>query len=201
MNPGKVLNIPKTDIDINLADGDAYISLGEDINLNNVYVDIEQDPPALVEFPPKPHRLSRWDWQTKAYAEDTSEIIALCRSEAERNIDRIAGQARLNYFTEAPGQQATYLSKLDDAKAYIAAGYPEDASPYKWVKAEVDATGATAAEVADLIVTTAAQWEEVGAAIEGARQAAKRVLKLAEDIESINAAEESFKGAIQEFLE
>lgn len=118
------------------------------------------------------------------------------KAAAHIRIDRLAGKVRLNYITDVPGQQATYLSKLEDALAYVAAGYPEDATPYIWMQAESAATGATPAQVADLAIATGEAWRSVGAAIEGARQGAKLAVNNANDAETITAAEATFKAAM-----
>ncbi len=116
--------------------------------------------------------------------------------DAAMRIDRLAGEKRQSYITVAPGQEATYTAKLNDAKAYIAAGYPADATPYVWINAESVATGDTPQIVADLIVSTAAQWSVIGAQIEGARQSAKRMIAEAISVLQIRAAELKFKSDI-----
>lgn len=116
------------------------------------------------------------------------------RVEAAIEVDNIAGQTRLRFITVSPGQEATYLSKLADANAYIAAGYPADATAFVWINAEAIATNATPQIVADLIVYTASQWSQVGAQIEGARQAAKQAILLSVNGLEINQAVENFKG-------
>lgn len=122
-------------------------------------------------------------------------IADLCRAAGE-NIDAEAGRVRLKYITDAPGQQATYMSKLENAKAYVAAGYPNDASAFLWINAEAIAVGITTQEAADYIISTAAQWEQIGATIEGARQAAKQALKTATTPGQVYQIEQAFKAAI-----
>jgi hypothetical protein len=118
--------------------------------------------------------------------------------EAAAEIDRLAGDIRMQYITYAPGQELTYTAKLDDAKAYIAAGYPADASQYVWIAAEATATGSTPQYIADVIVATAAQWAIVGAQIEGARMAAKQAISAAASIADISAAQQAFADAISQ---
>lgn len=113
------------------------------------------------------------------YSIDRAEVVeslaaAVIRISGE--VDLYAGHTRLRFITVSPGQEATYISKLEDARAYIAAGYPTNSSPFVWVHAEAAATGATATQVADLIVYTAGLWSMVGSQIEGARQAAKMAI-------------------------
>lgn len=111
-------------------------------------------------------------------------------------IDNIAGETRLKYITEVPGQNATYTAKLEDAKLFVAAGYPADATPYVWVNMEATKTGLSATVVADRIIYTANLWATVGAQIEGERIAAKSVISSATTVLDIYNAEEVFKSAI-----
>ena len=95
----------------------------------------------------------------------------LTQAQALAEVDRHAGLARSLYITAAPGQDAVYLLKREQATAFAAAGYPGQAVP-EFVQAEVDALdGAmTAAEAADSILKQAAAWETVAASIETARR-------------------------------
>jgi hypothetical protein len=97
-----------------------------------------------------------------------------CKAEAAAEVDKVAGETRLRFITTSPGQEATYTAKLNDAKAYIAAGYPTDTTPYIWIATEAAKTGSTPQIVADLIVYTSNLWSAVGAQIEGSRQMAKQ---------------------------
>jgi hypothetical protein len=118
--------------------------------------------------------------------------LATLKSEAADRIDALSGKTRLKYVTVSPGQEMTYTAKLADAKAYIAAGYPVDATPYPWIATEATMTGATPTQVADLIVYTANLWATVGATIEGTRQEAKRGINAALTVTDIRTAEQSF---------
>ncbi|MBZ0127147.1 MAG: hypothetical protein K8F32_12320, partial [Rhodocyclaceae bacterium] len=71
-------------------------------------------------------------------------------------IDAEAGVARARYITVAPGQEATYILKAQQAAAFKAGGYA-GAVP-GLVQAEVDATGATAQQAADAILVQEAAW-------------------------------------------
>jgi len=118
--------------------------------------------------------------------------LSTLQSEAADRIDALSGKTRLKYVTVSPGQEMTYTAKLADAKAYIAAAYPVDATPYTWIATEATMTGATPTQVADLIVYTAGLWGAVGATIEGSRQAAKMAVNAATTVTGIRTAEQSF---------
>lgn len=86
-------------------------------------------------------------------------------------IDAEAGRARARYITVAPGQEATYILKAQQAAAFKAGGYA-GAVP-GLVQAEMDATGATAQQAADDILAQEAAWAYKAAQIESARRRGK----------------------------
>lgn len=100
---------------------------------------------------------------------EPDNYLDIVKSESAINIDNLAGQTRLKYITDVPGQEATYTAKL------------------------ADATGSTPAQVADLIIATSNQWAIIGAHIEGARQAAKQAIAGAENVVAIRTAVQAFK--------
>jgi len=123
--------------------------------------------------------------------------LAQLQAEAAARVDALAGATRLNYVTIAPGQEMTYTAKLADANAYIAAGYPTDASPYPWINTEATLTSSTPTAVADLIIYTAGLWGAIGATIEGRRLATKQTIAGATNSGQIDAAEQVFIMAMQ----
>lgn len=121
------------------------------------------------------------------------------KAAAISEVDALAGKKRMQYITTSPGQDVTYLSKLEDARAYVAAGYPQDSTPFVWIHAEATATGSTAQQTADFIIVTAELWSAVGAQIEGARQGAKQAINavtIEQGVEAVTDAVQSFKSAL-----
>lgn len=94
---------------------------------------------------------------------------------AKYAIDMTAEKIRRKYITSNPGQVGTYNEKYIEAKAYKDAGYPSIGSPidYPFIQAEVDATGMTAQDAADLIITTRNAWIIMAANIEKERRKGK----------------------------
>jgi hypothetical protein len=77
----------------------------------------------------------------------------------KQNIDEAAGSARLRYITSVPGQEAVYLEKMVQAKAYLAeAVEPTDMIGYEYIEAEATATGMTRQAVAERINAVAVLW-------------------------------------------
>jgi hypothetical protein len=90
---------------------------------------------------------------------------------AHQDIDRVAGEARLRYITDVPGQQATYLIKAQQARQYLA----DTAAPVPpYVQAEADAMGVSPVAAAESIAELETLWSDVvGPGIERARRAGK----------------------------
>lgn len=102
---------------------------------------------------------------------------AWARAQARIDIDTAAGRARMRYLTSVPGQDATYTAKYEQAKEYIAANYPSDASAYPWIANEAAASGLTPTQAADRIKGLGDAWAGViGPAIEGLRVGGKDAL-------------------------
>lgn len=102
------------------------------------------------------------------------------------DIDADAGKARARYITIAPGQEATYLLKAQQAVAFKAAGYTGPVPGL--VQAEIDATGATATVATDAILTQQAAWEAKAAQIESARRTGKVHVASATNVAAVKAA-------------
>lgn len=112
--------------------------------------------------------------------------LAEAQASAHASIDAEAGAARARYITVAPGQEATYLTKETQARAYKAAGYPSaSVASYPMVEAEAlaiygDTPAAADIQVAcDGIIAQADAWITTAAQIERARIGGKRAVTAA----------------------
>lgn len=102
---------------------------------------------------------------------------------AHRLIDEAAGRTRLKYITETPGQQAVYLLKLEQARAFLA--NPES-TPGPYISMEAEALGMTPLALANEVILNAAQWGDVlGPAIEATRRGYKKAVTDAATIEEV----------------
>jgi hypothetical protein len=105
--------------------------------------------------------------------------IALQRARALRAIDEAAGEARLRYITEVPGQQAVYMLKLAEARAHI-----EGAEPGPHLVAVAATMGRTTQNVAAEIAQIASVWEQIlSPAIEAQRLSGKAAVMNASQAE------------------
>lgn len=119
--------------------------------------------------------------------------LALQRARALRAIDEAAGEARLRYITEVPGQQAVYMLKLAEARAHI-----EGAQPGPHLVAVAAAMARTTQDVAAEIADIAAVWEQtLSPAIEAARLAGKAEVMAAEASEQVAQHRDAALSALQ----
>lgn len=101
--------------------------------------------------------------------EETAAITEQLRQTAIARINMEAGACRAKYMTAIPGQEATYLMKEAEAKAYFAAVDPQP-TDYPILQAEAESCGMSLAEVAALVQGTASSWKVLAAQIEGLRR-------------------------------
>jgi len=122
--------------------------------------------------------------------------IALARMTANTAIDAQAGATRRKYITDATGQDATYLQKAAEAKAYVAAGCPSAAiTSYPMVRAMARSkygptpTAAQCQLAADYIITTESAGVQKGADIEESRLAGKDAVTAAQTVADVQTAQ------------
>lgn len=130
-----------------------------------------------------------------------SNPLAAAKFYALRDIDEAAGRARLRFITDVPGQQAVYIVKLEQAKAYTAAvALDAQATVPPYIASEATATGQTAQQVAANVLALAAVWnEQVGPAIEGARMGGKAAVTDADDLAAVEDARIAAVDALNNF--
>ena len=99
--------------------------------------------------------------------------------DAHEAIDSKAGAVRACYITIAPGQEATYMLKAQDANEYRDAGYAGAVPPL--VAAEAYAVGETPQQATDRILAEQEQWRQLAAIIESVRRSGKIAVAAATD--------------------
>jgi len=93
----------------------------------------------------------------------------LDKDEAIRLINYAAEQAHSRYITHGFGMLYMYQEKAEEAADFVAANYPKKISGFPFIKAEKDATGKPAKEIADNIISQKAKWIAAAAKIEKIR--------------------------------
>ena len=96
-----------------------------------------------------------WDSASQAWIDQRTlpEYV----KQAKMAIDKRAGQARLRYITDVPGQPETYQQKLKEAEAWSADQAPDIAN-YPYIDGEAAALNITPDEAAAEITGTATAW-------------------------------------------
>lgn len=107
------------------------------------------------------------------------------RADAIRAVNDGAGAFRRLFITDITGQQATYLAKEAEARAWAPGADP---TYFPYLTQEAAATGQSVADVVALVLATAAQWRALDPRIEGRRRGASVAIAEAADAEAIAAA-------------
>ena len=119
------------------------------------------------------------------------------KEEAYRQIDKQSERTRQKYITAGAGQAMIYQEKGDEAADYITAGYPVSLVGYPLIQAEVNATGKTATDAADDIISMRTAWIVVGAQIEEIRLTGKKAVTDAVDQTGIDLATDTAIAALE----
>jgi hypothetical protein len=115
------------------------------------------------------------------------DALANARRAARARVNERAGQARLALVTDISGQTAIYQAKEAEARAYLAAGAPDDLHDYPAIAAEIGITAPTAYQLAQIWLFMAAQFRMAAAASEHARLSALAAVDAAPSIEALEA--------------
>lgn len=113
------------------------------------------------------------------------------RKLANRRIDNVAENIRLQHITGGAGQAMVYQEKAKQADDYAAAGYPADTTNYPMIQAESNATGNNTTEAADGIIAQRDNWLIVGAEIEEARLTGKTGVAAATTVSTITTSKDN----------
>jgi len=101
-----------------------------------------------------------------------------------------AGKLRAAIMTNVPGQEITYLMKLDDARRYLAVQAVSgsiDPSQYPWIYYEALHTSQSMDSVVQLVTYLFQAWTMMGSQIEGIRRGAIEELNTAATIDELRA--------------
>jgi hypothetical protein len=128
-----------------------------------------------------------------------TQSLAATKFHALRVIDVLAGEARTRYITDVPGQQAVYIKKLEEARAYLLFGPTFAAgTPGPHLVAEAAALGITAAVLAQNVETLGTYWQNtISPAIEAARIQGKAAVNAATTNSAVAAALTAAETAIK----
>lgn len=130
-----------------------------------------------------------------------SAALAALKNDLKLAVDVAAEKERQKYITGGSGQSMTYTEKFNQAVEYSKKWQAHKKNPgqepepnendYLLLKSSMGIDGSTLIEVAETVTYAYAVWQQIGAAIEGARLKAKMAIseaKTAEDAQTIFAA-------------
>lgn len=123
------------------------------------------------------------------------------RRRAISRINSRAGEKRLEFITDIPGQQMLYAAKEEEAKSYLAQNpAPTDLAAYPLMAAEVGPglTAATPLALAQLWMSMAAQWRAMAAMIEQVRLQCIYAIETAPDRAYIDGVVVTFMSAMEQ---
>lgn len=118
--------------------------------------------------------------------------LAQERSAASQAIMQATGSARTKYAINTDHQSTIYDVKSQEADAYVAAGRPEDTSPYPVLVASASANSRTVSLHAEIIRAKRDVWVAIAAETERLREAGLNAVKVAETYEDILATRDSY---------
>lgn len=121
-------------------------------------------------------------------ADIAANKLAQVEAESLQRIDRKASEVRNRFISEGVGQEAVYLNKYDEAKAYQAASTPTD-SDYPYLIAEAQRRGMAVSDLAAEVITRRNNWTEPpGCQIEAERVGGKQDVRNADTADAKRAA-------------
>lgn len=132
-----------------------------------------------------------WDFTTSSWVNiltlEEEKAIAL------EYIDNLAGSTRLRFITEVPGQQAVYITKLEECKAYLA----DNSIVGSYLQAEASVTGQSLLDTASYIVSVSTYWNTIiGPSIESTRRKSKIDIGTAVSIAEVVSIKEMAKAIL-----
>ena len=122
----------------------------------------------------------------------------MTRFEMLAHIDVKAGAVRSLYITVAPGQEATYIMKGQQAREYAAVSF--GGAPPPLIAAEASAMGITAQAAAMNIMAMESQWSTLAGQIEYVRRSAKLAVEAAPSEEAAKLLYEHCINTFSAFL-
>lgn len=128
----------------------------------------------------------------------TPQTLAEARDEHVITVNRLIGDVRVKYITSIPGQELTYQQKALEVQRYDADPAPDGAN-YPYLQAEATATGATLADVYQLVKATAVAWNQFGATVEGLRRGTIVALEAATTADAMDTVMTAFRTQVAQF--
>lgn len=156
------------------------------------------DGESFAPLPPKPHSACIWTaegWVDPRTSEDHEAELQAARLAAVADINRAAGFIRRLYVTDIPGQEAIYMMKEAEARAWVASADP-DPTQFPLITAEIGITGTDGDQVAQVYLHLAGIYVAAAAQLETARLGYIAQVESASSPEAAAAIAEAFRALI-----
>ena len=116
-----------------------------------------------------------WNYNnaTSTISEPNSEELIELKERHKGLIDGKASAIRRGLVTGIFGQSEIYAAKTVEANEYISNSYPSDTSNYPWLELEIEASGLSPKQAADIIKSKHDTWNENSLLIELQRRKGK----------------------------
>ena len=126
------------------------------------------------EYPPRPSAAHVFDFTSESWIElrtaaDLTAEIATSRVVAISTVNTVAEAVRSRFVTPGSGQAMVYMEKQAEARAWFAAGEPEDLTEFPWLQAEIGITAPSSYELAQLWLNLSTIWAQIGSQLEAIR--------------------------------
>lgn len=196
---GLVLRVGGTDLDslAGTAGGDDIVApIPDDVGDETHRYDWSLQQ--FVPIPAKPGPWAEWDgtaWIDQRTDVDLAAEVQAARLEAVERINTAAGIVRRRYVTDIPGQEALYMMKEAEARAWVASADPDPAL-FPLIEAEIGITGTDAGQVAQVYLNLAGIYVQAAAQLETARLGHIAQAEAADTPEAAAAIAEAFRDLI-----
>lgn len=196
LNTGRILStMSLTSVNLNIQDGQGILVGEYD---SSVYWVVDSEPTLLPERPSLAHEfdytLGKWV-ETSLSPDDLSANLILEKLTAISYINAVSGNVRRKYITDLPGQEALYLRKESEAKAWVVDPNPSE-QDYPLISAEIGITAPSGNEVAQIYLNLAAIYVQAAAHLETARFGYIALVEAASTVEDVQVAKVQFTTAL-----
>lgn len=143
----------------------------------------QYDPEQKARKLSKPAHHSRWSNSEMSWVPMVN--LEHLKSASSDEVDKLAGEARLRYITDTPGQAQTYAKKESQAREWVSSGCVGRAPPF--IEAEASALGEDPGALAARVIELSDYWANTkGPQIEASRRKWKVAISRAEGADDVH---------------
>jgi len=160
---------------------------------------VTRDPNHVVLSEPLVGEPAAWrateDW--KGLEVNTNRPLLPLKEASVKQVNQTIGDLRGRYATDIPFQDGVYLSKLEEARTYMARLVPPATlNDFPLIAAEIGITGETADQVAQVWINMNALWMQALAQLESLRLSTVNEIQQATSVAEVDTALSNFQAAV-----